>query len=689
MIILILETIIILFSSFFVTSLLIPKKNSVDFTIYWFMNFFAQIVIVNLVLGLMSRLYLGNVIALHLIICLIFLSFSLRNSNNQVPKFDFSFILNNKIIIFAISIFFGFFLVKSWINLINPPVCADSLQYHLTFPATWLKNGNLNNPIVIFGSLPASIELSPLSYYPVNAESFFFWLMLPLRNAFLADVGEVPFYFIGILAIYSILRKFSIKKETALLTGLLWVLIPNLFKQIRTASQIDVICAALFLLVFNSLLVLKEEWSFKNSVIFGISLGLFIGTKALDVFWFVSLIPLFLLFLYRNFKKVNFTNMSLSLILMLSFFLLFGGYSYTRAFVLTNNPFYPIIINFFGKPVFPGLIDKSSYSQLVVPWNEFHLRNMFFGEGLGAQFLLFIFPGSIIPLLFFKKFADKIKDKIFYFLVFFVPFFMLLMYLFYIKAYWIRYTFPYLAIGMVAAVVFLEKFNWGKKYITIIGFLAILSSAAELAHRTELIVSFLLSFILFFLFLLLRKIKVSGLKRIFSLRSLIVFIIISAVLLYFLNDKYNREEFMRYPISFKGKEAGDKDISLAWIWLNDNTGNGKRIAYTGRSEVYPLFGTRLKNEIFYVSLNDKPSLPHYYPDGFYRREKSLSSWKINLAKQNIDYLFIALPRPINNESLDKKEFPIEDAWAVSNPKDFRLAFSNSKVRIYKVLLKRQ
>lgn len=687
MIILILETIIISLSSFFITSILIPKKNSVDFTIYWFMIFFAQIVMVNLAFGLLSKLYLGNIIALHLIICLIFLSFFLRNFKAQSLNFDFSFIFKNKIIIFALSIFFGFFIVKTWINLINPPVCADSLQYHLTFPATWLKNGNLNNPIVIFGSLPASIELAPLSYYPINAESFFFWLMLPLRNAFLADLGEVPFYFIGVLAIYSILRKFSIKKETALLTGLLWVLIPNLFKQIRTASQIDVICAALFLLVFNSLLILKEEWNSKNSVLFGISLGIFIGTKALDVFWFVSLLPLVLLFLYRNFKKVNFKNMSLNLILIFSLLLLFGGYSYIRAFVLTKNPFYPLIINFFGKPVFPGLIDKASYSQLVVPWNEFHLRNMFFGEGLGAQFLLFIFPGSIIPLLFFKKFADKIKDKIFYFLVFFIPFFMLWMYLFYIKAYWIRYTFPYLAIGMVVAVVFLDKFNWGKKYITIIGFLAILSSAAELAHRTELIVSFLLSAILLSLFLLLRRIKISSLKRIFCLKSLVVFMVILAGLLYFLNDKYDREEFTRYPISFKGKEAGDKDISLAWVWLNDNTGNGKRIAYTGRSEVYPLFGTRLKNEIFYVSLNDKPSLPHYYPDGFYRREKNFDSWKINLAKQNIDYLFIALPRPINNESADKAEFPIEDAWAISNPEDFQLAFSNSKVRIYKVLFK--
>ncbi len=687
MTILIFETIIISFSSYFITSRLFSCRFSIDFIIYWFMSFFAQIVIVNLLLGLSSLLYLENVLALHLVIFLVAFLYWRKAEPDELGEFNFGFIFANKLILFALSIFFGFFVFKFWFNLINPPVCADSWQYHLTFPATWLRNGNLNSPIVIFGSLPRSLELAPLPYYPINAESFFFWLMLPLRNAFLADVGEVPFYFLGIIIIYSILRKFSLKKETAVLIGLLWVLIPNLFKQIKTASQVDVICAALFLLVFNSLLILGKKLNFKNAAIFGISLGLFVGTKALNIFWSVSLIPLFILFVYRNFKKSNSRHTFICLAITALMLFSFGAFSYIRAFILTGNPFYPILINFFGRNLFPGLIDKSSYSNLVVPWNEFHLRNMFFGEGLGAQFLLFIFPGSIIPLLFFKSLSGKIKDKIFYICVFFVPLFMLWMYLFYLKAYWIRYTFPYLSIGLIAAVVFLDKFKWGKKYITIVGFLAILSSAAELAHSKELIASFLLSFLIFSSLILFKKRIAPGMRVVFSKKFLLILIVISAAFLYFLNYKYNREEFSRYPLLFKGKEAPDRDIGLAWVWLNDNTGPGRRIAYTGRSEVYPLFGSQLKNDIFYVSLNDKPSLPHYYYDGFYRKEKNFSSWKKNLIRQNIDYVFVALPHPINNESTNKDEFPIENTWASNKPKDFQLVFSNSKARVYKTLFK--
>lgn len=649
------------------------------------MNFFAQIVLVELVLGLMSMLYLGNIIAAHLIICLVFLFYSYKTYQPQLLRFDFNFIFENKLILFAVSVFFGFFLVKFWINLINPPVCPDSLQYHLTFPATWVRNGNLNNPIVIFGSLPRSVELAPLPYYPINAELFFFWLMLPLRNAFLADVGEVPFYFIGILVIYSVLRKFSIKRETALLVSFLWVLIPNLFKQIRTGSQVDVICAVLFLLVFNALLIMQEKLNFKNAILFGISLGLFIGTKALNIFWSVALIPLFILFVYQNFKKGNFRNISTGLAIILSMLFLFGGYSYIRAFILTGNPFYPITINFFGKTILPGIIDRFSYSQLVVRWDEFHLKNMFFGEGLGAQFLLFISPGSIIPLLFFKSIRGKIRDKTFYILVFCIPALMLWMYLFYIKAYWIRYIFPYLAMGLIAAVLFLDQFRWGKKYITIVGFLAILSSAAELAHRKELVISLLLSFLIFSLLFLFRKKIISNLRTIFSIGFVLIFILISTAFLSFLNDKYNKEEFSRYPLLFKGKEIGEKDIGLAWRWLNENTGSGRRIAYTGRSEIYPLFGTHLKNDAFYISVNDKPPLPHYYPDGSYRKEKNFQSWLRNLDKKKIEYLFIALPHEVNNESDNLKEFSIEDKWASLHPDIFQLIFSNSKAHIYKVL----
>ncbi len=686
MVIFILNNIIVVLSSLLLTKIFFYYLSFTDFLLTWFTFFFAQIIIAGLSLGLLNQLYPQNVTIIHFLILLAVLIY-FREKKEKIPFFkpNLSFIFNSKILILAISVFLGFFLVKAWVNLINPPTCPDSLQYHLSFPAAWVRNGNLNNPIVIFGSRPASIELTALTYYPINAEMFFLWLMLPLRNAFLADIGQAPFYFIGILAVYSILKKFSIKRETALLVSILWALIPNVFKQLRTGSQIDVICAVLLLLVLNNLLIMKRDLNFKISALFGISLGIFIGTKALNIFWFITLIPLFLYFIIQHIKNDGLRQVGFNLAIILLATFLSGSFSYIKTFIITGNPFFPVTVSLFGKTIFPGIIDKVSFSKLFVRWDEFKLRNMFFGEGLGLQFLALIFPGTIFPLAFFNSIRKKIKDRLSYVFLFFIPGFMFCLYLFYIKAYWIRYIFPYLAIGLISAVIFLDKFKWGRKYIAVIGFICLLSSAAELAHRRELIISLILSFLLFFTLLFTRKNILINLNKIFSAKTYLVICTIIVCLLTFLNEKYNREEFSRYPKLFKGKEAKERDIAFAWEWLNENTATGSRIAYTGRSEFYPLFGSKLKNDVSYIPINDKPGLPHYYADGLYRKEKNYLSWRKNLETTKVDYLFVALPYPINNESDNPEEFPIEDKWAQDDPKMFKLAFSNTKVRIYSII----
>ncbi len=240
----------------------------------WFILFFSQIILVGLILGIMGRLYFLNVFMAHLFILV---AITLSCHSKKMPslwKPDLHFFMNSNLFLFIFSIFVSFFLVKLYVTLVNPLVYPDGLQFHLAFPAHWIVNGNLDNPFQIFGSVPIlnpnGIETSSGSYYPINVQLFFTWLMLPLRSAFLADAGQTPFFFIGIIAVYSILRKYNVKRNIALLSGFLWVLIPNIFKQLRIGSNIDVICAVLFLLVFYTLLLLKFNFTFKNvSIIHG------------------------------------------------------------------------------------------------------------------------------------------------------------------------------------------------------------------------------------------------------------------------------------------------------------------------------------------------------------------------------------------------------------------------------------
>ncbi len=678
--------IIVGYSSFLLAAKLARGYSKADFLISWFILFFAQVILIELILGISGKLYIEYISILSIFVC--GLVFYLTRGNISYPKFNGKEpleILTNKQLILAFSVFFVFFLVKGWINLVNPPMCPESFQYHFSFPATWLRNANLNNPIVIFGAKPNSADLTALTYYPINAELWFFWLMAPLRNAFLADLGEVPFYLMGILAIYSILRKFSVNKETSLFVGFLWVLIPNVLKQLRNGSQIDVMCAALILAYLNYLLILTKEAKSRNALLLGICTGFLFGTKVLNVYWLISLLPFSLFCFYRIGKAYSLRLLGVIIFVALFFSVIFGAFSYLRTFILTGNFFYPVKFIILGKEVFPGFIDKTSFSKMFVSKDGFSLVNLLFHEGLGIQFLTFILPGTIIPILSFPFFKSE-KDFFKFLLLFLTPLIMFLLFLFVIKAYWTRYLFPYLGFGLVTAVIFLDRFRWGKWYISICGVLSILITAGSLANHWELVVSIIGSIFLFiFLVVFCGKIKENGAK-IFSPKVFIAGFLILALGLVVLNFKYDREEFNRYPFIFRGREIGQRDIGIAWQWLNSYTGKGKRVAYTGHSEFYPLFGSGIKNDVYYISVNKGLPFAHYYADGLYRKEKSFADWKDNLIKKRIDLLFVGQPHELNNESDNLKMFPVEDQWAAEHPNDFQLLFSNSLCHIYKVTL---
>lgn len=687
MLIFILINSLVVLSSLLLTKKLLKESGFADFIISWFTLYLGQVVLVELCLGVFNRLFLLDMFLTHFVILCAVVLYCRKCFRRQIiPEPQISFIFQNKFLLFSASIFLCFFLSKLIFNLINPPICADSLQYHLSFPAAWLRSGNLNNPIVIFGSKPTSAELTALTYYPINAELFFFWLMAPLRNAFLADVGEAPFYLIGIIAIFSILRKYEINKDTALFCGFLWALIPNIFKQLRTASQIDVMCAVLLLVFLNQLISLSRRPTTKNAIFLGITTGMLVGTKVLNVYWLITLAPLILYYLFRAQKQVSFKYFLAIIITALALTFIFGGFSYIRTFILTANPFYPVRIEILGKEIFGGFIDKNTFSNIFVNWKEFSLMKLFFREGLGVQFLGFILPATLIPVLLYPLFRRKGENYLEYALLFLTPFLMFMFYLFIIKAYWTRYFFSYLGIGLVAAILFLDRFRWKNWYIWGLGTLSIIIASISLANRTELVVSLAGSILLFILLLIYREKLFMNIQRSLNLKNIFYCISTILIALSLLNIKYDQEELSRYSLPFSKRELGQRDISLAWKWLDDYAGKGLRIAYTGRSEIYPLFGSKIKNDVIYVSVNDKPNLPHYYVDGLYRKVKDFSAWMNNLKKERIDLLFIGLPHAINNESADPSQFPIEDQWAKEHPQNFKLVFNNSLARIYKVSL---
>lgn len=688
----IVEAMMVIASSWLFTKKYFKTGSFSDLILAGFILFFSQIVLVENLLGIFGKLYFGNVFFAHLLIFVLALLLCINRKTSYFSRPDLGFIFKSNLLLYALAVFAAFFLAKTFVNLVTPPLSPGSMQQHLVFPATWITSGNLDNPFQIFGSIPilnpAGFETSSASYYPINAQLFYTWLMLPLRNAFLADAGEAPFYIIGIIAVYSILKKYNVNRCIALLSGFLWALIPNIFKQLRLGSEIDVICAVLLLLVFEAVLLLRQDFNLSNTVLFGISVGLLVGTKIINLVWLAGFSPVICYILFNAIKSSRFKlgKKVLFFGVMVLTVILFGGYIFIKNYIFIGNPLFPVNIKIFGKTIFKGLLNSAEYKMQVASWG-LDLKKIIFKEGLGVQFIALILPGIFAPFIFFKYLKDRFSPLGEYILLFSAPLIMLVLYGVSINVYTVRYFFPFLSIGLLSAVIFAAKFSYGNKYLIFISAISIIFASFQLANGPELAVSILLSVFLFMALAIYKKqvaefYESKGLsKAIFlALAALVLFLV------YFNND-YNKEEFNRYPLSFSKKESAQRDIGRGWKALNELTGKGSRVAYTGRQEYYPLYGTGLKNRPMYVSVNEKEMAPYNSPDGLYRKVKDFSAWRNNLKKHNIEYLFIAHPVFNNRESVDPAKFPIEDEWAIAHPEDFQLVFNNSLTRIYKVLIK--
>jgi hypothetical protein len=673
---------IVAVSSYLVNYRLIRFENSADALISWINIYFSQVVLTELILGISGILYLPNVIFLNLAV----LAAVWMVSRNRVSSFNFKQtkgaileLLDNKVILFSVAVMVGFALVKVFVNFINPPVGWDSLNYHFTFPVEWLKHANLDVPITI------SDDPSP-SYYPINGSLLFLWLIFPFKSVFLADMSQLPFFVMAFLAVYNISRRLNLSREIAFYGAMLFFITPNFFKQLAIA-YVDVMVAALFLAGLNFLLKFSRKLQMKDCLLWSISFGLFMGTKTSGIVFGVFPFLFFVFILLKNARRLNLRKLLIFAFIFILFTGALGGFSYVRNFIQTKDPLYPADIKICGKHIVKGVMPFSTYRNRWTK-EEFNLEKLLFHEGMGAQFLLLVLPATFLCFLLyiFRRRGKAMDPDIIFMLT--LPLFLYFSFWNMMPQLWVRYLYPFLGVGFVAAMYFLSLLNLPLKFIRIIFVMCILGSIGELARHAELIWSSILSVLAF---ISLRRI----LRVRFNRRHALVAVILLCALTYFVYIDYDNHEFSRYLIKSRFPQA-EKE---SWLWINNNV-HDCRIAYVGRPDVLPLYGSGFKNDVIYVSVNKvHPAKLHYFPQGRYvwtkdfitlhknlekpgnyRENADYNDWLANLNKENIDYLLI-----YSLHQVKAKVFPIENTWASAHPEKFTLAFKNKEVHIYKII----
>jgi hypothetical protein len=684
MIVFLLMGLTVFLTAFLLTYKAFKPANSIDALIILFLLCFAQITVTQLILGILNALTLTNVIFFNLALLLL-TGFTCRKQKYHLrfpgTKEALNSLLADKMVILTLAVILGFGIAKAFVNLVNPPFGWDSLNYHFTFAAEWLKHANLNTPITI------ADDPGP-TYYPLNGSLFFLWLIWPFKNVFLADLGQLPFFILAFLCVYGISRKIGLEEKPSFFAAALFLLVPNYFKQLQIA-YVDVMVAALFLACLNFLLLLDEDFSAKFALAYGISMGLLMGTKTVALPYCILLIIPFIYMLCKNPKKLH--RSIIFLIPLLSL----GGFSYLRNFMETGNPLYPLNLKLFGKEIFRGVMDTGIF-RAHFKTDDYRLGKLLFHEGLGLQTTIFAFPATLLALLVsLVKNKGKLKFIRVYFLA--LPFLGYLVYRYVIPLANTRYLYPVLATAMIAGFYLFKIMRVPGRLSNFLVALCVLASMPELAKRQELIAALVLTFSLL---LLLPPILKYAKKRALFKKPLFIISLAAffTVFLWQAGGYYKKNEFSNYVKMVKYSGFWP-DAAKAWAWLNENT-HSANIAYSGRPVPFPLYGTDLKNNVYYVSVNKtEPAKLHYFPGSHYnwgydfeslhknleegpnyRGNADYSAWLNNLLRRNTDYLFI-----YSLHQIRKIEFPIEDKWAADNPGRFMPVFHNETVKIYEIV----
>jgi hypothetical protein len=139
-----------------------------------------------------------------------------------------------------------------------------------------------------------------------------------------------------------------------------------------------------------------------------------------------------------------------------------------------------------------------------------------------------------------------------------------------------------------------------------------------------------------------------------------------------------------YPgLKFEIWKAFYKEEGNLWEFVQKNSINGKNIAYIGSFFIYPLYGERLNNNVFYQSVNSIDSFPVYKykkkikfpkenPENLYRENPSFYLWLKGVKDKKIDWIVV------------KKTGYIEEKWIEENPSIFKQIYSFQNFLIYEI-----
>jgi hypothetical protein len=592
----------------------------------------------------------------------------------------------------------------------SPYTAYDAVSYHLYFPARWLQAHRL-----LIVPTPFSDEAQ--AYQPGNGELWFLWLMLPFHGDFLARIGQMPFYLLGAAVSYLLALRCGVSRFQALYAPTLFLMAPPIAEQ-AVGANVDLIAAVMFVAAIYFSVVAIDSDRPRDWAMWGIATGLFVGTKYLAVVYAPVLVIAAML---RGIRPRALWGLPGILAL--------GAPWYVRNWLVAGSPLYPATLTIGGLTLGRGAYTHAAMLRSFMHTTDPRLLGVSLIHAFGTPFAIAFAPIAAVAIVMtLSRFRGWPAAAIAVSLVGVVA------------LCWMtvgdntdaRFLLP--AVALFPAVVPLA-FGARRGVNTVLHVWLIAGVAWVLVGVDRqlnpplpwfmadwLPLHGILDpeFTVVFVILAITAMTVCAvaMRRRAVAAAAVAMIAVAGATLAIGAERWclpGRCEYVQFD---------NPHIRSAFVygarWFTENV-HGANVAYAGINLPYLLSGKRLTNTVRYVNIDNHLSWrfdqyaaayqqgtlqatgpPLATPSGvlmpadgadairprFERRAGDPDEWKMNLARERIAYLFVMRldPYEVDYNRHDAQGFPVEDEWARSDPKEFRLAYSNEEIRIYEVSL---
>ncbi len=380
MLLFLISFLLVFVSSYFITSILAPKKSILGL-IYIFVLAFAQIVMTFEILSLFSAIKEIWVLGANV---LFFAGTAFAWFKKGTPVWSLEFAdfrnrLNNSLKLdkSLMWLYVGFLVLiigAILLNTIMPITNADAQGYHAARSLFWIAQGNLNHFVV------ADIRALCL---PINSEILYSWVLLFIKKDIFLGYFSFVGYILAIISLYNIFTYLGFCTRRKLWIIFILSSFASVLVQL-SGTETDIIVAGLV-----SSAIFLFWYGLKNDKLVPIfmaalSYALAMGTKtpAIMTIPAVGLFFTGLCFYHKKFKPLGYF-----LIFGIINFLIFASYNYILNFIDYHD--------FMGADSFM-VVSKNYYGLKAVPANLVKYFFMFFdftgfkwSDYVGAHFLHF------------------------------------------------------------------------------------------------------------------------------------------------------------------------------------------------------------------------------------------------------------------------------------------------------------